>query len=216
MTIWFDFDGTLIDVRAKYFALYRAFMAHYGIPPLADELFWTLKRKGVENMDIAMASGLGRDQATLFSHFIEERVELETSLRRDTLFADVSTVFAMLTRRHSCHLLSMRRSYKMLLCQLDWLGIRNWFGEVLEVQNTTNGSFTPKAQALRCYGVKTPALIIGDSGMEVKSGRQLGIITCAITRGIRDREFLANLRPDFIVESLVDMLPLIEKLETGQ
>lgn len=213
MILWFDFDGTLVDVRAKYLGLYHEFGNEYGARAmLPDDQFWALKRGGVSNAEIAVRSGLAPEVARRFALFFEAGVEQELALRRDTLFPSTLKVLHTLVSEHRCQLISMRRDYGMLRRQLDWLGMRGLFELVHEVPRDGAADSTPKAAVIRRHGAHGPALIIGDSEMEIRTGLQVGIPCCAVPSCIRTRERLAALKPDYIVESLSDIMPIVAQL----
>lgn len=216
MILWFDFDGTLVDVREKYLMLYRIFCRRHGAgTPLPDDTFWQLKRDGRSNAEVAAQSGLPALIADKFSAFVEANVELDDSLRRDRLFAKAADVLSELSKAHSCRLISMRQDYKSLLRQVEWLGIRDCFEQILEVNRGTSTDFTPKAEAIRRLGETGPALIIGDSEMEIKTARQVNISSCSIATGIRSRERLMALSPDYFIEGLPDLVSVVSHLASS-
>jgi phosphoglycolate phosphatase-like HAD superfamily hydrolase len=216
MNLWFDFDGTLVDVREKYLTLYRSFCHQHGAEkPLSDDTFWQLKRDGRSNTELAAKSGLCTAVAGKFSAFVEANVELDVSLRRDRLFAQTTEVLRELSKVHSCRLISMRRDYKSLLRQVEWLDIRDCFEQVLEVDRGASTDFTPKAEAIRRLGETGRALIIGDSEMEIRTARQLKISSCSIATGIRSRERLMALSPDYFIEALPDIFSVVSDLASG-
>jgi phosphoglycolate phosphatase-like HAD superfamily hydrolase len=213
MILWFDFDGTLVDVRAKYLGLYHAFGNEHGARAmLPDDEFWALKRGGMPNAELAVRSGLAPEVARRFASFVEAGVEQERALRRDTLFPSTLKVLRTLASKHRCQLISMRRDYAMLRRQLTWLGICDLFELVHEVPREGTEDDTPKAAVIRRHGAQGPALTVGDSEMEIRTGRQLGIPCCAVPSGIRTRERLAASHPDYIVESLFNIIPIVGQL----
>jgi phosphoglycolate phosphatase-like HAD superfamily hydrolase len=51
--------------------------------------------------------------------------------------------------------------------------------------------------------------MIGDTEADVISGKQLGMRTFAVTSGIRDQAFLADLEPDYIVGGVAEVVVLL-------
>lgn len=45
-------------------------------------------------------------------------------------------------------------------------------------------------------------LMIGDTEMDVLCGKNAGSLTCAVTYGYRDEEYLRSLNPDFVIHNL--------------
>lgn len=57
-------------------------------------------------------------------------------------------------------------------------------------------------------------LIIGDTELDIKCGKEAGAKTCAVTFGYRTKDLLLAESPDFIIESYEDLLSSLNTLKT--
>lgn len=212
MTLWFDFDGTLTDVRQKYVSLYRSFMETQSGQALSDSAFWELKRTGGGNQEICKASGMLEPQFGEFSHFIEKNVELEFPLGLDRLFPQARKTLHLLGEQHHLNLISHRRNRANLTQQLDRFGLKATFNVVLTTGDQGNHK-RAKADAILAAGLTPPAMIIGDSELDMATGRHLKIHRCAMTSGVRCRAFLERFDPEHIADSLSELPAFVELVE---
>ncbi len=208
MFIYFDFDGTLIDVREKYFALYSEFMSGRKGVLLSKEQFWSLKRmKGGDSL-ILQQSGLDRESPQLFRAFIREHVETSDFLDKDVLFPGVEDFLKEISRHHTCRIITSRRNRERFIAQIESLGIGAYFdGFVVAPKlDLSNPQYTHKATVLKNY-VDCPErfIIVGDTEDDILTGRQLNIQSFAVTSGIRERAFLEKLMPDHILNSVTEL-----------
>lgn len=219
MLLFFDFDGTLIDVKRKYFAVYDEFVQLYKGRTLSINEFWSMKRMTLSNDEILRASGIHNVDPESLREYIKENVEKEIYLRLDVLFQDSERTLKTLSQKYTCYLVSMRRNRAMFLTQVQWLGIKMYFREIIspyEFDFKNHLTDTRKSDALKRLDISMPAMIIGDSGLDLITGRNLDIYTCAVTTGIRERSVLESYNPDYIIDSLDDIHGVIESISTGE
>jgi phosphoglycolate phosphatase len=216
MMIFFDLDGTLIDVSQKYYAVYVAFVRNSNGVPLPLDAYWEIKRGNASPEDILAASRINDQAPRALDEFVKANIEREEYLRLDRLFSFTDFVLHKLSFEHICILISKRRNKILFEKQTEWLNIKKYFKSVIAAGNMSeNGavtSGTEKSDAMKALEITLPACIIGDSGMDILTGKSLGITTCAVTTGIRNREILQSCDPDFIIDKLADILDVVEKL----
>jgi pyrophosphatase PpaX len=67
----------------------------------------------------------------------------------------------------------------------------------------------PVLTALGRLGAKpSDALMVGDSELDIEAGRAAGAATCGVTYGFRPAWFLKSLRPDYLIASISDLVPI--------
>lgn len=59
---------------------------------------------------------------------------------------------------------------------------------------------------------KEEAIVIGDSEMDIKPCKELGVRVVAITTGIRSADFLRSLEPDYLIGNLSELIPIADSL----
>lgn len=214
--IIFDFDGTLVDISQKYHKVYSNFVRNLNGIPLPPDVYWEMKRREASPKDILLASRVNDQTPEALQEFVKDNIEREEHLRLDRLFTSTDFVLNRLSIDHTCILVSKRRNKVLFERQVEWLNITKYFKYIIAAGDATNYqagvSATSKSDAIKSLGITLPACIIGDSGLDVLTGKTLGITTCAVTTGIRNRTTLQGYCPDFIIEDLGDIFDVIEHL----
>lgn len=96
---------------------------------------------------------------------------------------------------------------------LELLGMRKYFDLVVGSDTTPEKkpSPVPIRFVLSKFGIgPAEAVIVGDSTFDIEAGRAAGIRTIAVTYGYRPLSMLGG--ADFIVDSMPDVIPVIEKM----
>lgn len=53
-------------------------------------------------------------------------------------------------------------------------------------------------------------MVVGDSEMDIKPSKELGVRVVAVTTGVRDAEFLKSLSPDYLIGNLYDVVGIVD------
>ena len=201
--LYFDLDGTLVDVRKRHYAAYADTMRELGLTPLPEQTYWDARRDGASNADL-----MGNVDAECHSRFAEKwlaRVESPSYVRLDTLIPGARATLAALRESYELVLVTMRQDRASLLEQLDELSLRKFFSAVY----SRDGSDEPqsKSKLIRLFGnsVRDGATVIGDSEADVEAARDLGIESVCVTSGVRSRRYLDGLEPDEVVSTIVQL-----------
>jgi HAD superfamily hydrolase (TIGR01509 family) len=56
------------------------------------------------------------------------------------------------------------------------------------------------------------AVVVGDSEMDIKPSKELGVKVVAVTTGVRDEEFLKSLSPDYLIGNLYEVVGIVERI----
>lgn len=68
----------------------------------------------------------------------------------------------------------------------------------------------PVLLTCRALGVEpAQSLMVGDTELDIEAGRAAGAATCGITWGFRPAWLLAASRPDFLIASITDLVPIV-------
>jgi phosphoglycolate phosphatase len=186
----FDLDGTLVDSRADLVASVNLMLGDFGRAPLPSELVAGMVGEGARKLvERALSAALGVAAS-------------------DDAVADGLASFR---RHYAAHLLDSTRPYPSVaetLCHfaetpkavvtnkpldfteaiLEGLGLRGHFAAVLggECLPERKPSGAPLLEALRRCGVAGPpsgGLMVGDSAVDILSGKAAGVPTCGFTGG---------------------------------
>ena len=201
--LYFDLDGTLVDVRKRHYAAYADTMRELGLTPLPEQTYWDARRDGASNADL-----MGNVDTECHSRFAEKwlaRVESPSYVRLDTLIPGARATLAALRESYELVLVTMRQDRQSLLEQLDELSLRKFFSAVY----SRDGSDQPqsKSKLIRLFDDNVPgdAAVIGDSEADVEAARELGIESVCVTSGVRSRRYLDELEPDEVVSTIVQL-----------
>jgi phosphoglycolate phosphatase-like HAD superfamily hydrolase len=209
-TLYLDLDGTLLDVREKYFRLHCRIAADLGREALSPGAFWARKRRG------AALEALIPDweEAARVEYGRRWLAEIESPLytRFDQLMPGARHCLVKLGREFELALLTLRRDGLELRRQLQRLGISQLFSRLL-VSGDYGGELT-KAQLLRLNVPREErgSIVVGDTEEDIRAAQALGSPVIAVLSGMRDRAFLAALGPDLIIESVVRLPAAVQSV----
>jgi len=208
--IFFDFDGTLVDTSERHYKVYRDILGFYGIPnTFTKEEFWRLKRDGKKTIDL-LPNNVSKDTFQL--EWIK-RIENRDYLRFDEVFNGCFEVLTQLKELgHKIILVTLRQRKDNLFWELNRLGLNEYFDDIM-----VESPLYLKTKAIliqKCLKVLTPhnSIIVGDSEIDILTGKQLGMVTVASTYGIRSHKFLKKYNPKFYLDTLDELPKIISKI----
>jgi phosphoglycolate phosphatase-like HAD superfamily hydrolase len=222
MNICFDFDGPIIDVSERYYQAYIESLK--GIEKsklniLEKSVFWELKKNRISDFEIGLMTGLTLNESV-------ETAELRRSLNfktnlfiHDKLFSDVSEVFTELTKRNIFFfIVTLRRNshlnYAIKQFKLNKLIVPEKAFSVEDKKDFTNDiqeKYVLLVNAFNKLGIdQKETWMVGDSETDIHAGRLAKYSkVIGIARGIRSREQLETLKPDNIINSLTEIIGLL-------
>lgn len=202
--IFFDLDGTLLDISEKYYTVYSDFLKENNITPLSKKEYWEKKRE--KNTDEEF---VGKELAKNFKKFFLEKVEEEKYLEHDKLILGTLETLEELSKTHDIFIVTLRRKKKNLYRELESFGLDK-FKLIHGLPATTTGhNFEKKITLLEKYVVDGDT-IVGDSSAEVKAGKALRLKTVGVLSGLSSRKVLETLAPDAIVEDVKSAAKLLQ------
>ncbi len=203
----FDLDGTLIDSRLDLIHSVNAMLLHIGRPELDGDMIASYVGDGAPAL-VRRALGDTDDEALL-------RAALEYflgyyrlhKLDHTTVYAGIPEVLARLANSSN----GVQRQMAVLSNKpanssraiVRALGVGDFFVRVYGGNSFTTKKPDPLGvqTILRETGVAAAeALIIGDSSIDVLTGRNAGLWTCGVTYGFAPHT-LEEVPPDVLIES---------------
>lgn len=204
MTRWIflDLDGPLLDVSERYHRLHSDLVLTRGGQPLDREAYWLAKRDRIPETEILIRTGLAPGVAAEAAATRLGEIESRDYLRLDRPWPWTSLMLRSLAELAPLVLVTARRYPNLVAWQLDQLGLRGHFARV--VAGRGDETLEAKAQLLRTAGFSAVAgsVIVGDTEMDLASGRSLGLITVALKCGIRSTALLMAWAPDLLLDDL--------------
>jgi phosphoglycolate phosphatase len=201
----FDLDGTLIDSRLDLVHSVNAMLRHLGRPELPGDVVASYVGDGAP-MLVRRALGDPVDEQ-LFKRAIEYFLTYykEHKLDRTTVYAGIPEALQQVrangTRRQLAVLSNKPVNPSRAI--VEALGLGGFFAHVYGGNSFESKKPDP-------FGVRTilhetgiapqHALIVGDSSIDVLTGRNAGIATCGVTYGFAPHSF-DEVPPDVVVDS---------------
>jgi phosphoglycolate phosphatase len=209
LKIFFDLDGTLIDVSVRHHKVYSELVMSYGGTSLPQSTYWDLKRNKITWPEILEKSGLSSTLVPAFLNSFINIIESPDYLKLDVLFSDTIPTLQTLALQNDCFLVSLRRNHENFVAEISWLGLDKFFNKVL-TGHSENDGYDKKIELISEVLEKgEEALIVGDTEADIITGKNLGLKTVAVLSGIRDREILESLEPDFIINDIRDLIKIV-------
>lgn len=214
-TILLDLDGPVLDVSERYYAVHCEILGDLKVAPVPRAAYWEGKRR--QHAPDRIQPGL-LDAAVLARY---RRCWLERIEDRRFLYFDRAQDGAVEMLRHlrgegfRLVAATLRQRCDELLWELQRLGVRQAFDKVLCSGDTASAEgWILKRQLIETSpnDLRDACLLAGDTEADVLAARALGLPSVAVLNGIRSRESLAGVSPDFVIADLAELsavLPLV-------
>lgn len=206
MVIALDLDGTLLDIKLKYHAVYNHIVTEHGATPLDVDTYWTMKRNKVPNEKILSEGRCFLDR-NIYQQRFSELIETPPYLNRDRLTPGADEFLKMISDFAEPVLVTLRKNIGALSEQLKNLHLSGYFKKI--VHDTTKDIETAwqrKEHLFKKNFDGKNGIVIGDSEADIRAGRSIGFETVALTCGIRTEKILIQYHPDYILPDLRSVL----------
>lgn len=202
--IFLDLDGTLLDVEPRYQKLHEDVVRRHGGEPLDPADYWQAKREGVPEPELLARAGLAPENVAAAVEDRLLRIEERRYLTLDRPWPWTKDVLRALERTAPLVLVTVRKNADRVLWQLDRFRLRRLFRRVV----IGPGDGTPEAKVglllqAGFFGIHLRgAVLVGDTEIDIASGRRLGVETIAVASGLRSPDRLAAWQPDALLDDL--------------
>jgi pyrophosphatase PpaX len=211
-TILFDLDGTLIDTNELIISTYLHTLGKYYpnkyqredvlpfLGPTLHETFGSMDAERVEEM-VADYRKYNLENHDLMVKEFEGVFETVEALKDKGYKLAIVT-----TKREDVSLKGLR------LTKLD-----RFFDVIVAYDHVKKVKPDPEPimLALEKLG-STPeeTLMVGDNFHDILAGKNAGTKTVGVAWSIKGRDYIAKYEPDYILEKMADILPLLERVRT--
>jgi len=206
----FDFDGTLTDSIPPAIESIQAMLKELHLPvKTAEEI-----NPHVGFGEIALVAGaIGSDDPALiqtarelyFKHYTQE------GIKKVALFPHVREMLDFFKEKSKAIISNKRDLFVRMILQQH--GLLDYFCEILGGDTSPCLKPDPCAllRILRDNQIDAErTLFIGDMTVDVETGKNAGVHTCAVTYGFDPRSKLEKSRPDFLIDDLIELKELID------
>jgi HAD superfamily hydrolase (TIGR01509 family) len=205
----FDFDGTLVDSMKMIFETLNNSLSKRDLPTIELDLLGRMAGRSLSDIINAKMcvpeptmEAIEKDVFDTYIEFCRTSCQLLPNVE--------NTLKALKSRRVKLGLLTTT-PWKPLNLVVRKLAIRNYFDIMLAKDDAKNKP-SPEGleQIITEFGIgKDECLYVGDSPIDVLTGKAAGIKTIAITTGVSTIEQLKENMPDSIITDLKQLLTLI-------
>ena len=187
ISVAYDFDGTLVDIKTRQMGLLDAICKSFGVEINQDRI-WRQKREGFNNVAALREQNIEGDLAFNLDKIWRSEIESQFWLTLDKKIAKRTNEVRML-RNWNCktYLISARKHPHNLFQQLEALDLTNDFDEVIRVNPASK--VTEKAHFLKVLGID---LFIGDTEADYSSSQLANVKFHGVTTGQRSLKFLRD------------------------
>lgn len=204
--IVFDFDGTIVDSMRMVFDLLNQSLKNRGLPTIEVELLGRMA--GLPLIDIISTKTQISESA---AKEVEKDVfEAYTSFCRSScqLLPQVENTLKILKSKKIKLGLLTTTPKKPLKAVAEKFSLNDYFDIMLAKEDAKN---KPNPEGLdkiiKKFGIaKDECLYVGDSPIDILTGKAANIKTIAVTTGIATLEQLKDAKPDGIVPDLGELL----------
>lgn len=197
MNIFFDLDGTLLDSKVR---LYRLFQHLVPESQYSFEEYWELKKNKIGHKEI-FEKHLLLDSFSVFEKSWLDKIELPEWLSLDKPFEGTTTFLNELKKRHKLYVITARQFESLALSQLDEHGWLGFFEKIF-----VTGQIKEKFELIKSIeNISNEDWLVGDTGKDIQTGKQLGLNTAAVLSGFLSESNLISYNPDIIVANVIDL-----------
>lgn len=192
--IAFDFDGTIIDVSRRDYAVYSNLITDLGGQALPYRIYWPMRRAKTNIYSILAQSGITDKE--LADSFLAQRsvmIEDERYLNLDSLIPGVVENISFCKTNKHFYLVTTRFNKANLYKQLKVLHISDLFEEII-VSDKDKCGYYSRIDNLR--------LIVGDTENDINAANLIGVPSVAVLSGIRNAGVLEKYNPNRIIDSV--------------
>jgi phosphoglycolate phosphatase len=211
--IIFDLDGTLIDSRRDIAVSVNETLEALSLPALSKDLIYSYVGNGVRPLleravrEAGLENGLER-AVEIFRQVYPKRL-LETTVMFDGV-EDVLTHFLSLGKKMA---VASNKPYRYVEDILNGLDMTGFFLSVKGGDSQKRSK--PEPDMLNSIMSETgvgsgSTVFVGDSGVDIQTGKNSAVRTIGVTYGFRSREEVVKNLPDVIAEHPVDLKEIIE------
>lgn len=190
--IYFDFDGTLVDVWVRYHA---AFCLSAGNIDLPLERY--IQAKKVHPDDQLLAKFLGITLPADYNAQKRAFIESEALLRADRLLVETHQLLSFFDS-HPCQILTSRRVPEAFFSQMDHLGL----SELIPKSVVLTPEMRCSKQAYLCAQANSLTVVVGDSEAEAAAAQNPNTRVFLVKTGLRDPSLLAQAAQCTVIDSV--------------
>ena len=204
--ILYDLDGTLVDTLADIAEATNHMLRTLQAPPMPADVIRRFVGRGVHEL---VAACLRTDEPQR----IDEGVAVYRAyyadhlLDQSRLYLGATTLLDHFASRTQAVITNKPNPFSRQI--LEALGVAHYFVEIIAGNSAYPRKPDPSSvHALMAAARVMPSdtVLIGDSPIDIETGRNAGIMTVAVMHGLSDESELVAAKPDLLVRDFAELL----------
>ncbi len=207
-TIFFDVDGTLVDARDDIANAVNYTLTKLGLKKRPMKSIVSYIGTGVKDL---IAKSLGSKNSALSGEAVEifSRYYVDHSADDAKLYPHTQEVLEYFKDKRK--IILTNRYSKFADITLIKLGIRHYFEGI--IGGDDESCLKPSACVLDTFSPKLDkdkAIIVGDMDIDIMTGKNSGVKTCWVTYGLGKSKDVRKLKPDFVIDDMLELESIIQ------
>lgn len=206
----FDLDGTLVDTRRDLANSVNFALNALNLPALQIEEVMSYVGDGLKKL---LDRSLPKDGLENIGEVIDIFREhyREHCLDFSGFYPGVVNILNYFQDKKMTVVSNKPEEFTRLI--LEGLRIADFFeiilgGDSLPLMKPDPGPILHILDKLNASNEKTA--IVGDGTTDIEAGKAANILTCAVTYGLKEKEVLLKIEPDFIIDDIVELKRIFE------
>jgi 2-phosphoglycolate phosphatase len=209
----FDLDGTLIDSRADIAASANFALGFHGFPTHTDEVIGQFVGDGAKNL-IRRAAAVDENDPRLseiLTTFLDHYAR-HCAVKTQWMPGALSALSGL---SHLSLAILTNKPRQPTVGVLNALGYLDRFSVI--IAGGDHAFLKPDARPLKEIALRlntpiTELIMVGDGPQDIECGRNAGAMTVGVKGGIASLERLVESRPDFTIDSLLELPRLVHEI----
>lgn len=209
--VFLDVDGVVLDPWPRYLKLHEDLLEQLGGEGPVGEDFMRLKR---ERAPLAELTGLPSAAAKEYLKRWKQLIEAPAYLALDRYLPQAATAVRLVAARYKVVLMALRRKPAALREQLKDMD----FPSVAQVLAASPGARPVEAKTRMIQSsplFSRNAVCVGDTEVDIRAGKELGLTTIAVRGGLRTDRLLAQESPDLAIDGIAELPAVLRALFAG-
>jgi phosphoglycolate phosphatase len=208
--IFFDLDGTILDVSERNYQVYKNILKKYNRKFLSKKVYLELKRNRTPIQEILKKTNAD-DIIKQFKKEWDDLIEKEEYLKLDKISQNRKFFLLKLKKKYSLILVTLRHNQDALYYQLREKKLINIFHKILVISGKkAKNKWKVKLKLIKSFGkYDGNSIMVGDTESDILTGKKLGIKTVAIWSGMRNKKILKKFKPDYLFKDITKMKKIL-------
>jgi phosphoglycolate phosphatase len=203
--ILFDLDGTLADTGADLADAVNFTRARFDLAPLAPARIHAHVGLGVEHL---LRHTLPIENAEHFHQVLGVFMEHYEAhlLDKTVLYPGVQDILEYFSGKR--RIVATNKIQRLAEAVVRGLGVGESFDLILGGDSAAEKKPHPALVTMaleRFQTAASSAVMVGDGETDIEAGRRAGVITCAVSYGLGDKDRLSAAKPDLMIDHLSEL-----------